>query len=278
MILDSLAHSFVTNSFKAFYQEVLVCKAIALSGMDITLLNNQNDSEALDSVDLSENSGQEQAPETPTASIANVILNRLETFLKKQSNAAIRYGGDYASYYFKEALYIMVAYTDEVFLNLDWGGRKEWEKNLLEMRMFNSHVSGKNIFSMLDKYFVERDPATRDLGVLYLWILGLGFKGKFRHPSDEKDLAVYRKKLYKFIMAQDSDLAKEEAKLFPETYEHTLLDSKLIKLPDPHTYNIAFLSVVAIYFLLSFSIFFKETAPINTAINHILTYENGAPK
>ncbi len=276
MLLDSLAHSFVVKSFKASYQEILICKSIALSGMDINLFNDSQNTEALETVDLNQVSPKHVFPSsTPEASLSCIILNRLETFLKKQFDAAIRYGGDYASSYFKEALYIMVAYADEVFLTLNWGGRKEWEKNLLEMRMFNSHVAGKDIFTMLDKYLVERDPATRDLGTLYLWVLGLGFKGKFRRPDDEKDLAIYRKKLYKFIMAQNSNISSPKAKMFPETYRHTLIESQLIKLPSPHNYNIAFFSIVGIYILLSLSITVKETAPINEAINQILKYDYG---
>jgi len=40
----------------------------------------------------------------------------------------------------------MAAFADEVFIHMDWEGKRAWTSNLLESTLFHSHVAGERFF------------------------------------------------------------------------------------------------------------------------------------
>lgn len=278
MLLKTLTRSFVIKCFKEFHREVLLAKAMALSGQSINIVGDSQQAAA--TIDIRENDDLSTPDTSPNQmnAITGTILSKLETVLKNQMTYAVSYGGDFASKYYLEAQYLMVAYADEVFLNLNWSGRREWESNLLESRMYNSHIAGQEFFKRLDKYLLERDPATRDIGTLYLWILGLGFKGLYRNIDDKGVLKVYRRRLYEFVLLQQPDLKNQEAMLFEQCYEHTLGEGLITKLPNPRAYNMAFWSIIGLFIVGSFFVWLQEIEPLNHAMSEIIfAHKRGQP-
>lgn len=270
MLLKTLTRSFVVKCFREFHQEVLLAKAMALSGQSINIVGSTQ--EATATVDIKENDDL-AIPDTAPDKIGGVaasLLSKLEVILKNQMTYAISYGGDFASKYYLEAQYLMVAYADEVFLNLNWAGRREWESNLLESRMYNSHIAGQEFFRRLDKYLLERDPSTRDIGTVYLWILGLGFKGLYRNVDDKGVLKTYRRRLYEFVTLQQPDLKKQDTTLFAQCYEHTLGEGITSKLPNPRAYNMTFWGIIGVFIVGSFFVWLQEIEPLKHAMNEIM--------
>lgn len=153
---------------------------------------------------------------------SRIILEKLASLLEKQMISVNQQVGDFARQYFKEAVYIMACFADEVFLNIDWQGRKYWEDNLLESRIFGTHDAGDQFFDRLDRFLALRDPGKKDLGQIYLLALGLGFLGKFRGVNDQGQLRQYLRQLYIFVHHRDLKLFDESERLFPESYTHTL--------------------------------------------------------
>ena len=274
MLLKTLTRSFVIKSFRDFHQEVLVAKAMALSGQEVDLTEENTKAVAIVNVEENDDQKVDDAIPEQMLSFTSKISSKLELMLKNQMNFAISYGGDFAAKYYLEAQYLMAAYADEVFLNLNWAGRKEWESNLLESRMYNTHVAGEEFFTRLDHYLTNRDPSTRDIGAIYLWMLGLGFRGKYRNVDDAGSIATYRRRLYEFVLLEKPDLINETP-LFPQAYQHTLDEGILTKLPNPRTYNFTFLGVLVAFFIGSFLVWYKEIAPINHAMNEIIQAEKG---
>lgn len=272
MLLKTLVRSFVIKSFRDFHQEVLVAKAMALSGQNIDLAEENTKAVAIVNVEENDNQTIEDSNPEQTLSFASHILSKLELLLKNQMKFAVSYGGDFAAKYYQEAQYLMVAYADEVFLNLNWAGRKEWESNLLESRMYNTHIAGQEVFKRLDQYLATRDPSTRDIGAIYLWLLGLGFRGKYRDVDDAGAVATYRRRLYEFVLLEKPDLINETP-LFPQSYEHTLDEGVITKLPNPRTYNLTFLGVLLAFFIGSLLVWYKEIDPINRAMDEIIHAE-----
>ena len=127
----------------------------------------------------------------------------------------------------------MVSLADETFINLNWGGKEEWEDNLLESLMYNTQDAGDKFFENLD-IFLERAPSpqTTDMAALYLIALGLGFKGRYRDPGYEGTLSKYKERLYRYITAEDPALLHNQSHLFPETYTNIIGDRQSILLPN----------------------------------------------
>lgn len=282
--IGSLNRSLVINFFREYFQALLVQKAIALSGQPISL--SQPESELLANMDVDEetlrptpeSSSEISPPITPGAlknpvSLTNQIQLSLQQVLSDQMATAIKQGGEYVAAYYQEAQYLMVAYTDEVFLNLNWGEQKIWENNLFESRMYNTHVAGSAVFDRLDIFLKTRDPATRDIASIYLWILGLGFKGKYRNDTNQTPIAQYRKRLYKFITDSDPAFTSSTSKSCSEAYNYTIKDSMLLQLPNPKWYNWSFWIVILLFFIISYIVWLHETSPLRETIHEIISLE-----
>ncbi|MCA0369478.1 MAG: DotU family type IV/VI secretion system protein [Proteobacteria bacterium] len=231
--------SFVLRDFEEFYEELVRQKERVITG---TWLLHETSSGATDVTG---------AVDTTVASSAGAILDKLYQLLDRQAVEASRMGGEFASAYYREAQFVMGALADEVFLNLHWDGRKYWEDNLLESRLFGTHDAGDLFFKRLETFLAERDPTRKDLAEVYLLALGLGFEGKFRNLNDDGRLTEWRRQLYVFINHREPTLLSGQDRLFPDAYAHTLSSGKGEKMQDKHLW---YTSIgVAFFVLLVFS-------------------------
>jgi len=246
--------SFIIECFEEFYREVLKHKSFVLS----TPWQKTED----------------QGTSSPQAT-AEYILSRLQTFLEEQATSA-QYGGDsFAETYYTEAQFIMVSLADEVFLNLDWPGKRYWEFNLLEQRLYNTHSAGQVFFEKLDEFLKNKDPVRTDLAVLYLNALGLGFQGKYRHFNDAGALSAYRKRLFIFINRREPYLFHKKTHLFPDAYAHTLEGAGAKELPNLRNWYLIFGAVGLSYLFASYIIWYAATADIVRTVNNIIMFSYG---
>lgn len=193
----------------------------------------------------------------------------LLTLFERQKAHAWRYGGTYGAEFYKEAQYVMVALADEIFLNEDWEGREVWVSNLLESRIFGTHVAGELFFRRLERLLADRNPVFRDLGAVYLMALSLGFRGKYRGADDRGLLEGYRRQLFAFVFQREPDLDEPGRHVFPETYFHTLRDETRRRLPNPRAWIILLCATVLAYVALTHGIWVQLTQPLFDANDEI---------
>jgi len=120
------------------------------------------------------------------------VQNRLYLFIKDKDAKIAYENGKIASIQFQEVIYIMCALADELFLELDWEGKAYWRTHLLERKFFNTNQAGEKLLMNLDAFLKERNVSDNEVGLIYLYALALGFKGRLRF---EEDMAFYLKTL-----------------------------------------------------------------------------------
>lgn len=251
---DNERTTFIVECFEEFYREVLKYKQLVYS--------------------RAWEKASEDSSSSPEA-IAEYIISNLQNYLEQQAKT-VSYGGDsFAENYYDEAQFIMVALADEVFLSIDWPGRKYWETNLLEQRLYNSHSAGQTFFDALDELLEAQNPIRIDIASLYLSALGLDFQGKYRHFSDEGALESYRKRLFSFINRREPYLFKVKTTLFPEAYSHTLEGSGTKELPNLRNWYYVFAGLALTYLLISYIIWYSATWDISRILNRIISYNTG---
>jgi type VI secretion system protein ImpK len=162
--------------------------------------------------------GDASAAATPDGAVSG----RLQALLERQALEAGQLGGQAGAALYRDAQYVMAAVGDEVFLHLEWWGRRAWAGALLESRLFGSQVAGERVFDQIDQLLRDRDPVRRDLAAVYLMVLSLGFQGRYRESSDAFRLEEYRRELFGFVFRRQPSLVRGERRLFPAAYEHTL--------------------------------------------------------
>jgi type VI secretion system protein ImpK len=254
---DRINKSLVIQNFKDFYQELVILKAKALSGDLISMVGDGQKAPGIQKIDGT----------LIGKSIAREILDRIHGFLLNQYEYVERHGGGFAVKYYREVYYIMVALTDEVFLNLDWIGKSEWEDNLLESRIFNTQAAGERLFENMDRFLEVRDVANSDVGVLYIIALGLGFKGKYRGLNDHGILQEYRKKLYARVMYDTPYLLQETHLLFPQAYQSTIDQRSAIKMPNLRIWYVALGCILGVFILISSFIWLATTTDVTSALS-----------
>lgn len=299
------SHSFLVQNFHEFFNLILRQKEYALrvnEGRDPTILENEAEEamktseEALESAPEEtetppEISAEEETqppqqtpqPKTPTSlqtsleeeketALVNTIQRRLSVLLEEQAIQATVQAGEFTSGSYQDALYAMVAYADEVFLNIHWGGQKQWENNLLESRFFQTQIAGELIFEKIDELLLLNDPMRSDLAIVYLLILGLGFKGRYRNgENNPKELVRYRQQLYVMINRHPSTLFQPgRPHLIEDCYEH-VLDSTISKgLPEIRMWMYTFLGILGVYVFASTVLWYSVVKEMDTSIANLL--------
>ncbi len=244
--------SFVMQNFQEFYREVLIQKEYAYLTLD-----PQSQGEPAEQIIF----------ETVTDKIQRKLREMLERFSLNAQNQI----GEFAVSHFQEALYIMVALADEIFLSFEWPGQKRWEDNLLEAQLFHTQIAGELFYNKLDALLEANDPMRNDIAIIYLLSLALGFKGKYRGEDDSGKITWYREQLYAIVNRRSIDLFHPGREhLVPSTYEHVVIASPGKGLPDLRTWFIAFASIVTVFVFVSSVMWYKVVRDMDEAIGQIL--------
>ena len=250
-----LQKSLVLKHFRMFYQELVRLKGHALS-----------------SALLTDASTQEQ-------NACRHIFNKLVELLSNNKASATKQHDKAISSYYDEALYIMVALADEVFLNLRWTGKNAWQDHLLEVHFFNTHRAGEHFFIKLDMLLSQNNAAHKDLAVLYLWALGLNFVGKFDAPKNKPLLEQYKKQLCALVHHGSKDALTVEdgpALLSPGAYKHILRGSRPSHLPSLQFWYRCLYGTIGFMLIVSSLIWHYDLAEIRDILQITHTVEVGA--
>ncbi|MCE3603132.1 DotU family type IV/VI secretion system protein [Massilia sp. P8910] len=150
------------------------------------------------------------------------LSRQLAQLIELQTLEAGRRGGKAALEAELEARFLKAALADEVLLHTDWAGREHWRHVLLEAKLFNSAHAGQQVFAAVDQLLREREPARRGVARLYLYLLSLGFQGRYRDSAALGRIADYRRELFQFIYQRAADLGGRDAVVAEQAYASTL--------------------------------------------------------
>jgi type VI secretion system protein ImpK len=209
--------SYLVRQFWAFYAELVSMKR-RLGGQSASGPLAQPGAQPL----------QESEPEAAgkaALSAAQAVSRQLLGVLELQAIEAQRAGGRYALDINHEAQYIMAALADETLLSFEWPGREVWTSCLIEEAQFGSRIAGDRIFDRLDELLRTRDPARRDLALVYLLALSLGFEGRYRGTDCAARMQAYCAALYRFRFGRDPDPSDRARQISPQAYAFTVSDA-----------------------------------------------------
>lgn len=248
-----LDNSYLLAQFHEFYSEVIRFKQAIRSATSIF---------------TTEEPSQEDLESRVTAQSIN---QRLLSILEQQAIEAGRRGGEYGATFYKEVQYVMAVLGDETFLNIDWEGKEGWKSNLLEYKLFGTHVAGELFFQKLSKFLAERDPAFIEIALMYLLALSLGFQGKFRDKDDRGQIDYYRRQLFTFIFHRNPDILSESKLLFPEAYAYTLDEATGRKLPHVRRWIWVVVLLIVVFLILSHGLWIHLIDDLDQIIQQILS-------
>lgn len=170
-----------------------------------------------------------------------------------------------------EVIYAMAAIADEIFLNMDWKGKRFWEEHMLEQVFFNSQVAGDEIFRRIDNVMEEKEAIGIEKAEIYLNMLLLGFKGKFRGASKEiNEISFYKRKLFNFITRENKEeIVEAEHRLFQKEYSFTMPTIRRKLLPDAGIVTYMAACFLLIFLTVSTIVWLWETLELSRLLNDI---------
>ena len=243
-----------------------------LPRIDPVMLETVSGSEKITSLAVLGSVDTHSQPTAGQSKLALLVWQRLIDMFRKNAVQILRAAGKPTDNYF-EAQYVMAAFADDVFIHLDWEGRRAWTRNLLETALFQSHVSGEMFFEKLDRLLRDRDPADKSLAAVYLNALSLGFRGKYQGLNDHGKLRRYRHELFAFIFRQPADLVNDSKIAFPDSYVQNLRKERNRKMTNPRVWLAVLGVVVFAYLAVSHGVWLKLTSRIEQANQQITDLE-----
>jgi len=240
--------------------------------IDAAMLETLSGSEKITSLAVRGSLDSALEPSTEQTKLTLLVWQNMISLFRRNAVQILRAAGKPTDNYF-EAQYVMAAFADDVFIHLDWEGRRAWTSNLLESTLFQSHVAGEMFFEKLDHLLRERDPADRSLAAIYLSALSLGFRGKYHGLNDHGKLRRYRHELFTFVFRQPPDLTSDAKVAFPDSYVSNLRKEKRKKLTNPRVWLAVLGFVVVIYLAASHGVWLRLTSRLERVNNEIVETE-----
>jgi len=243
-----------------------------LPNIDPAFLQTWSGSEKITSLAVRGTVDVEREPTPEQSKLALLVWQNLIALFRRNAVQILRVAGKPTDNYF-EAQYVMAAFADDVFIHLNWEGKRAWTSNLLETALFQSHVAGEMFFDKLDRLLRDRDPADKSLAAVYLSALSLGFRGKYHGLNDHGKLRRYRQELFAFVFRQPQDLNSDSKIAFPDSYVKNLRTEKRRKLTNPRVWLVVLGFVVATYLLVSHGMWMSLTSRLERANQQIVEVE-----
>lgn len=298
MTLIQANESFLLTQFREFYTEIIRLKQLikdseipsievspepptngnghavdpkatgALPNIDLAMLHTLSGSEKITSLAVRGTVDAEREPPPEQSKLALLVWQNLIALFRRNAVQILRVAGKPTDNYF-EAQYVMATFADDVFIHLNWEGKRAWTSNLLEVALFQSHVAGEMFFEKLDRLLRDRDPADKGLAAVYLSALSLGFRGKYHGLNDHGRLRRYRQELFAFVFRQPQDLKGDSKIAFPDSYIKNLREEKRRKLTNPRVWVAVLVFVVMTYLAVSHGMWMSLTSRLDQANQQI---------
>jgi len=166
------------------------------------------------------------------------------------------------------ARFLKAALADEMMLRSDWPGRAHWRHVLVEASLFRSAHAGQQVFADIDQLLEERDPARRPLARLYLYLLALGFQGRYRGGEQTGALAGYRRALFQFAWQRAPGMQGADAVLSEQPYASTLRFDSRARLSRPSRGSVVWAALMLAMLLLSEGLWLWQSLPVRTALEN----------
>ena len=167
---------------------------------------------------------------------------------------------------FNRAKYFMSALADELFLLvIDWGGQDDWLDYMLEMKLFGTALAGNRFYEYIQEILNHPRKSANDtqLAAIALLALRLGFKGVYRRDSGDKQLNVYKSRLFRLV----GDTQQSDDRLFPEADRNILNPSTAGRLAPLSRWHRICLLAVCVYLFASTILWVFKVAPLRSLMS-----------
>ncbi|MGY3805028.1 DotU family type IV/VI secretion system protein [Pigmentibacter ruber] len=173
-------------------------------------------------------------------------------------------------------IYILAVFTDERFLEIDKSVYEFWINNLIEYQLFETRQGGENLIKSINNLLSENKSYHPDLAYIYLSIISLGYKGKYRKSNNQEILNSLKQELFLYAFKDKISNLDEHLTLKIENID-TLLPEKNYtgsSLPKRRKIYIYILYATIIYLIITYILFILIMHPLENRLDKYNTLIN----
>jgi type VI secretion system protein ImpK len=186
---------------------------------------------------------------------ALVLADRLQPLLAAAQHDALALGASEDDV--RSALFAAAAWIDETLLTCDWPDAQAWQRLLLQRQFFGVSNAGVAFFERL----AGLAEARAEVAEVYVLCLSMGFKGRFGHGGDVRELADIRLRAMRRVLAHASANGVPEAEtlVFPSAKAHETPRAAAVRRSRwmPSRLSVAVLSISLLALLILYLVFFS---------------------
>jgi len=113
------------------------------------------------------------------------------------------------------ARFAICAWIDETILSSEWEGCRQWQREQLQRKYYNTTDAGIEFYTKLNALGLHQG----DVREIYYMCLTMGFKGRYCHAEDDILLEQLKDSNLKLLMGSSVGLPDlEKMDFFPEAY------------------------------------------------------------
>ncbi len=174
----------------------------------------------------------------------------------------------------EELRYLKAAIADEFLLSRAWPGQSRFTETLIETRLFGSSVSGDKIFEQIDTLLAETSGSAAQMAPLYLFVIAIGFEGRYRGDRADHHLQPLRDALFRKIYRREPALAPGLANqpanadrvLSSQAYRYPLSNIVPVRFFRFSRGFVGFIGVMLLLLILSQVLWRVTSAPVRKAL------------
>ncbi|MET3915808.1 type VI secretion system protein ImpK [Variovorax sp. OAS795] len=186
---------------------------------------------------------------------APVLAARLQPLLATAQHDGLALGASEEDV--RSALFAVSAWVDEALLTCNWPAAEAWQRLLLQRQFFGVSNAGVAFFQRL----AELGDGRADVAEVYVLCLSLGFKGRFGHGGDARELADIRLRAMRRVLAHASanGVSEAETLVFPGAKPAEPARGAAVRRSRwmPSRLSVAVLSISVLTLLVLYLVFFS---------------------
>lgn len=173
--------------------------------------------------------------------------------------------------------YALAAFADEVFLTLDWPHRTAWRSQVVEAQRFGSRAAGERVFAQVDALLQADAPGGAPMAAVYLMMLGLGFRGRYRGAAQDAQIELRRERLWIMLERHRPEWLAQGRRIAPQAYAHTVQEGALQRLASPARWWALAAAVAVLWLAGSTYAWLQLTEPVTAQIAAVERKLKGQP-
>jgi hypothetical protein len=193
------------------------------------------------------------------------VHKKLLALLTEQEQQVSRTGTLLGAEMYRQAQRVMACMADDIFSTVHWPPGTQWcslEVELFEAVEMHGLAPEGPCMRKLELLLGQDDPAYRELAAVYFYALSMD-------KNQQHVRQQYLQPLLDMISGGTKQKAEDTARMFAQSYVHTLTENRVVLLPSAERWWLVLVGIVLIWLAASWLLWQQVSSPLEHKLEEI---------